>query len=86
MGSQFLCLSFQLASPPCNTWPLPHRSPNAYLLARPAAPTAGPTSGGVTLTAQLFGGLTNVTYAGNSLELLPGNVKWSALVENWCVL
>lgn len=32
---------------------------------------------------QLFGGLTNVTYVDEVLELLPGNVKWSVLVDGW---
>ena len=37
----------------------------------------------MTLTAQLFGGLTNITFLNETLELLPGNVKWSVLVEQW---
>lgn len=39
--------------------------------------------GGVTLVVQLFGGLTNVSFLNSSLEILPGNVKWSIAVDKW---
>lgn len=49
----------------------------------PHCPAAVPPDGGLTLRVQLFGGLTNVTYVDEVLELLPGNVKWSVLVDGW---
>ena len=49
---------------------------------RPPAADAAP-DGSITLRVQLFGGVTNVSYVDETLELLPGNVKWSVFVEGW---
>lgn len=83
-----LCAFLQQLAPAsgclCAARAQPRAHPIPCLLAHPAAPVAEPAAGGgVTLTVQLFGGLTNVTFLDSLLELLPGNVKWSVLVEEW---
>lgn len=85
---------FSSPPPPGSCRLPPDRQPAAPARTSPAAsftrlcryttcPADAVPDGGVTLRVQLFGGLTNVSYVDETLELLPGNVKWSVFVEGW---